>query len=61
MKRLLLVCAVTILAASPARAQVFGQFTPAQPITGNGNLFGVYLLLGDHNTGLLGQVRFTST
>jgi hypothetical protein len=47
--------------AAPAGAQVFGQFTPAHPIPGGGNLFGGYLQLGDRaDVGILGQVRFSS-
>lgn len=52
-----LLCAVT---AGSARANTFGQHIPASPLRGGNNEFGVYLLL-DNETGLLGQVRFSSS
>lgn len=58
----LLVAALVGSWAVPASAQVFGQFTPAHPLAGGDNLFGVYLQFGDRaDIGLLGQVRFTSS
>ena len=64
MKRLAIVLATTLaLFASPASAQVFGQFHPAHPIRDGNNLWGAYLLLGDRvdDVGLMGQVRFSSS
>ena len=62
MKRTVLACClVALVGAAPAHAQVFGQFTPAHPITDGDNLFGGYLLVGDDTIGLLGQFRFTSS
>ncbi len=46
-----------------ANAGAYGQLIPASPLMGGNNEFGVYLLLGDrvNDTGLLGQVRFSSS
>lgn len=47
------------LSASPARAQVFGALTPADPVPLNGHVFGAYLDASDHTVGLLSQLRLS--
>jgi hypothetical protein len=60
-KRLLL--AALLLAglgsAGSARAQVFGQYTPAEILPVNAHLAGAYLDISDHVLGLLGQLRLS--
>lgn len=64
MRRLaILVLLLSAVFTQTARANAFGQFIPASPLRGGGNLFGVYLLFGDRvgdDLGVLGQVRFSS-
>ena len=63
MKRLATVLVSLCLFATPASAQVFGQFHPAHPIRNGDNMWGGYLMFGDRvdDIGLLGQVRFSSS
>jgi hypothetical protein len=46
-------------APASARAQVFGQLTPADPVPLNGHLFGGYLHASDHFLGLMAQLRLS--
>jgi len=52
-------CLVLGLLASPARAQVFGTLSPADPVPVNGHSFGGYLDASDHTVGLLTQLRLS--
>ncbi|HYM81108.1 MAG TPA: hypothetical protein VEY91_06820 [Candidatus Limnocylindria bacterium] len=47
------------LFATPARAQVFGQFVPADPLPVNGHMFGGYLHASESVVGLLAQLRMS--
>jgi hypothetical protein len=47
------------LAATPAAATVFGQFTSAETLPLNEHLFGAYLNASDSVFGLLGQLRLS--
>jgi hypothetical protein len=47
------------LLAAPARAQVFGQFVPADPLPVNGHMFGGYLHASESAVGLLAQLRLS--
>lgn len=49
----------TLVATAPARASVFGQFTPAGTLPVNERLFGAYLTASDNVVGLLGQLRLS--
>jgi hypothetical protein len=44
---------------TPARAQVFGQYTDASTLPVNGRLFGGYLHSSEHIAGLLAQLRLS--
>jgi len=46
-------------AATPARAQVFGQFTSAATVPTNGHLFGAYLTASQSVIGGLAQLRLS--
>jgi hypothetical protein len=46
-------------AATPARAQVFGQFTGAATVPTNGHLFGAYLNASENVIGGLAQLRLS--
>jgi hypothetical protein len=46
-------------AATPARAQVFGQFTTAATVPTNGHLFGAYLNASQNVIGGLAQLRLS--
>lgn len=46
-------------AATPARAQVFGQFSGAETVPPNGHLFGAYLNASDNVIGGLAQLRLS--
>jgi hypothetical protein len=56
---LLAALAAALCAASPARAQVFGQFVPADILGVNARLGGVYVDFSGHSTGLTGQLRLS--
>jgi hypothetical protein len=45
--------------ASPASAQVFGQFTGAEPVPPDGHLFGGYVHVSGNDAGLLAQLRLS--
>lgn len=62
MKRSLLVAAALValaVAAPPARAQVFGQLSPAQPIDLNTRLGGGFVSFTKSESELLGQLRMS--
>ena len=46
-------------AATPARAQVFGQYSGAETVPTNGHLFGAYLNASDNVLGGLAQLRLS--
>lgn len=46
-------------AATPARAQVFGQFTGAETVPANGHVFGAYLTASENVVGGLAQLRLS--
>lgn len=46
-------------AATPARAQVFGQFSGAETVPTNGHVFGAYLTASDNVVGGLAQLRLS--
>jgi hypothetical protein len=48
-----------LAAATPARAQVFGQFTGATPVAPNGHLFGAYLNVSENVLGGMAQLRLS--
>lgn len=60
-KRILFACAslVLVMAAQPARAQIFGQLTSAPPIGLNSRLAGGYLSFSQSETEFLGQLRLS--
>ena len=45
--------------AAPAQAQVFGQYTGAEPLSVNTRLFGAYIHSSNNVVGLLGQLRLS--
>lgn len=47
------------LLATPAGAQVFGQYTGAQPLQMSEHLFGAYLHAGDDAVGAIAQLRLS--
>ena len=51
--------AAALGAATPARAQVFGQFTGAATVPSNGHLFGAYLNASENVLGGLAQLRLS--
>lgn len=58
--RMRTIAALAVLAlARPAEAQVFGQFTAAEPLAPNARLFGAYLQTSENQVGLLGQLRLS--
>ncbi len=61
MKRIIIACAglVLAMAAPVARAQVFGQFTSAQPIALDSRLGGGYLSFSKSESELLGHLRLS--
>jgi hypothetical protein len=48
-----------LAAPAPAAAQVFGQFSAAEPVPYNGRLIGGYLVSSDEVLGALGQIRMS--
>ena len=59
MHRAAVVFAVALLAAAPASAQVFGQFSGAEVLPLNGHQAGFYLNAGDNVLGGLAQLRMS--
>ncbi len=61
MKQLLVaaVLAAGLLPATASRAQVFGQFTPAEILPVNTRVFGAYLDFSENTLGALGQLRLS--
>jgi hypothetical protein len=55
----LVALAVAVAQAPSARAQVFGQFTPAPPLEVNGRMFGGYLQFSENVLNLVGQLRLS--
>jgi hypothetical protein len=53
------VLVVLAIAPDAARAQVFGQFTGAEPLPVNGRLFGAYLETSENVLGATGQLRLS--
>jgi hypothetical protein len=48
-----------LVSSTPARAQVFGQYTGATVVPVNGHVFGAYLNLSEHVIGGLAQLRLS--
>ena len=59
MKKLLLILALGLLTAGPARAQVYGQYTPAEILPMNARLFGAYIDFSEDVVGAVGQLRLS--
>lgn len=61
MKKLALLAAVAavLIGGAPARAQVFGQYVPADILPVNSRLGGAFVDFSSHNTGLTGQLRLS--
>jgi hypothetical protein len=51
--------AATMLVALPARAQTFGTFTGAEPLTVNGRMFGAYLQTSQDVASVVTQLRLS--
>jgi opacity protein-like surface antigen len=60
-KRVVLVAAIAaaLCAAAPVRAQVFGQYVPADVLGVNGRMGGVYADFSSNTSGLTGQLRLS--
>ena len=54
-----MVALAALVSSSPARAQVFGQYTGAQVVPANGRVFGAYLNVSEHVIGGLAQLRLS--
>jgi len=59
LKHLLVCLSLGLTAAGPASAQVFGQFSGADPLPVNGRLFGGYVHSSNDVVGLVGQLRLS--
>lgn len=61
MKKLALLVAVAaaLVTGVPARAQVFGQYTPADILPVNSRMGGAYVDFSENTAGLLGQLRLS--
>lgn len=51
--------AIGLASTVPAHAQVYGQFTGAEPLPVNGRLFGAYFHSSENSVGVLGQLRLS--